>query len=115
MRDYLRLGLAVFEVYKANTNTGQAIIDRFESPYKVYRSIYDAYKRPSHAKVKAWETWQEWYRTLPAELGGHDVEKYGMFVSSRCTSNFTISAKLTKGERLIYLFITKDHNKAVIV
>lgn len=104
-----------FELINEPTKEGQAIIERFEHPYKRYTDIYDAYSYPSSRKVAIWDEWQQWFKNLPDSENGHEVIAWEMFIGSRCTSNFTISAMATKGNRAIYMYITRDHNKAVII
>ena len=115
MKNYLSLAGKHFEVVNPNTKEGQTIINRFEHPWKKYEDIYDAYTYPSLTKVDIWRTWKDWFTALPDTDGGHYLYGWDMFIQSKNIAAFSISAMIEKGNRLIYLYITKEHNKAVIV
>lgn len=114
-KKYLSFAGKDFELVNYTTKEGEAIVDRFEHPWKKYEDIYDAYTYPSKTKVDIWRSWYEWFKTLPDTDGGHYVYAWDMFIVSRNTSAFSISAMCEKGTRLLYFYITRDHAKVVIV
>ena len=116
-KSYLGLNGERFEVVNPFTKEGQAIIARLDGDniHRGYVDIFDAYGRPSEAKRLIWEYWRQWFLSCEGSDKNHDIYSYDMYIPSRCTSNFTISFYMTKGNRHLYGYITKSHNKVVIV
>lgn len=69
-----------------------------------YANIWDAYDRPSSAKVKAWD----YCRELCAEMGGYDL-----LISSRNTFQFSAVFKFMDDETGVvgYAYITRDYDR----
>lgn len=69
-----------------------------------YDSIWNAYEKPSAAKVKAWD----YCRELCAKLGGFDL-----IISSKNTMVFSVVFKFIDPETgaLSYAYITRDYDR----
>lgn len=111
---YLDFAGRRFELVNADTVAGQTIVNRCLSPVR-YSNIFEAYGRPSQTKVEIWDDWKEWFNNIRNIEQSHKTYSVFIFIYSRCTSNFTIVFNAVKGERNIFGYITKDHNKAVII
>ncbi len=69
-----------------------------------YGDIFDAYERPSAAKVRAWRDCER----LCEELSGYD-----MLISSRNTFSFSVVFRFDEPEtgEMCYAYITRDYNR----
>lgn len=111
---YLEFAGRRFELVNADSVAGKAIVNRCLSPIQ-YSNIYDAYDRPSQTKIEIWDDWKKWFDNIHNIEQSHKSYSGFMFIYSRCTTNFTIVFNAVKGERTIFGYISKDHNKAVII
>ena len=71
-------------------------------PWKVARDIFEAYGRPSAAKVRAWE----YCKQLCAEMDGYDLIICGW----NCMK-FSAYFKFFDGDKLCYAYITADYDR----
>lgn len=87
-----------FEVIRSR-HTRDRINKFIQAPRK---TLYDAYDKPSKAKIEIYEDWRSWY------CNSDDV--YGLSVISYSTQTFTLGAIYCDDEIDGYIKITKSHN-----
>ena len=72
-----------------------------------YMNIWQAYEKPSSAKVSIWNYWESFM--------GNDLYKFGVpFITGRNCFSFTICFNVFDAETLEWLgvaIITKEHNR----
>lgn len=95
-----------FELFKADAGASA----RFTGTGAAYDEIYEAYGRPSYAKVRIWHEWCDWCYTLnqngipcTLEIGSHSFQQ------------FSIYGKVQLGGHVYGLWITKCHNRAYLI
>lgn len=93
------------------TNDNQTISQSFESLQLDkkwgYSNIWNAYDRPSDAKVSIWHEWENWFRR------NFDKDHRDYFISSRNGYFFTIEGKIKLDDgTAYYLKITAYNNYA---
>ena len=106
-----------FQVKELTARESANMIDACNHLYK-YSDIYDAYKRPSEAKVSVWNEWVSWARDVNTFDGTYEV--HDLRIGSATCFMFTVLATIREfavdeiGNRLpvaTYLMVvTKYHN-----
>lgn len=67
-----------------------------------YGDIFEAYSKPSTAKVRAWE----YCKQLCKEVNGHDI-----IISARGCQTFSVCFKFEDNGRPCYAYITRDYDR----
>lgn len=77
-----------------------------------YSNIWNAYERPSWDKEKIWNNWYSWFNDCIRKYGYKRIDDFQMFIRSRNTFQFTISANIIDSEtgECLVLDITASHN-----
>lgn len=104
-RKTLEINGETFELFKSNLNEAESFTNG-----AVYDAIYEAYGRPSDAKVRVWHSWCDWCYTLnqngipcTLEIGSHN------------SMQFSIYGKVKFGGQVYSLWITRDHKRAYLI
>lgn len=71
-------------------------------------NITDLYNRPSNTKINIFSDWTKWYYEIEKISGRFGCMRGG-------SSTFSIGGYIETADNDIYLYITKNHNKAVLV
>lgn len=82
------------------------IIDDINSTY--LSSLFDIYNRPSNTKIDIFHEWSTWFEDIDAGAG-----RFGCLRGS--SNTFSIGAVTSYAGRELYFYITKDHNRVVVV
>lgn len=74
-----------------------------------YDTLWDAYDRPSTAKIEIYDTWKKWFIELGQSAG---VAGYDWWISSKNTFGFSITGYVVYEDGTAQAFyITRDHNR----
>lgn len=103
-QDYVLLNGESFKVLN-NLKSGKYMLENIKSPCKGYKSITDAYGRPSTRKIAIWENWVEWFHNT--------FESGEIVVASRNTNFFSIAFRGYTENRLYKGYITYTRNEVV--
>ena len=97
------IGGKAFEVHKSKMYPVACIyaFDRSE--------IFEHYDRPSQVKISIWNRWCDWCCDLMIE--GYDI---GIQIESANCFQFTITGRIEIEGEEVYLWITKNHNRAYV-
>ena len=104
-RKTLTINGETFELFKSDSHDKEIFTNG-----AVYDEIYEAYGRPSIAKVQVWRDWCDWCYTLN-QNGIPCTLKIG---SHNCMQ-FSIYGKVQVDDKVYDLWITRDHNRAYII
>ena len=105
-RKTLEINGEFFELFKADAGASA----RFTGTGAAYDAIYEAYDRPSIAKVQIWHDWCDWCYTLNQNGIPCTLE-----IGSHTFSQFSINGKIKFDGHVYDLWITKCHNRAYII
>lgn len=94
-----------FEVVNSETNTGLWIQSDVE--FSEFKTIYELYDRPSITKISIYNEWVKWFNELDGGV------TFGC-IRGNCNF-FSIGGLVRRDNELLYLFITKGHNRVVSV
>lgn len=103
-QDYVLLNGKSFKVLN-NLKSGKYMLENIESPCRGYRSIWDAYNRPSTAKESIWTDWVDWFNDT--------FESGEIVVYSRNSNFFSIAFRGYTENRLYKGYITYTRNEVV--
>ena len=73
------------------------LVNRFNYDNRIYVDIYDAYKRPSEAKVSAWNEWVDWARDVNTFDDTHEVKNLSICAINNQT--FSVCAIIREFDR----------------
>ncbi len=71
-------------------------VKRFNYDSRIYDDIYDAYKRPSEAKVSVWNEWVSWARDVNFFDGHYEVKN--LSICAHNNQMFTVCAIIREFE-----------------
>ena len=94
-----------FELFKSDSHDKEIVTNG-----AAYDEIYEAYGRPSIAKVQIWHDWCEWCYTL-----NQNGIPCTLKIGSHTFSQFSISGMVKFGGHVYSLWITRDHNRAYLI
>lgn len=72
-------------------------VNRFNYDSRIYADIYNAYKRPSEAKVSAWNEWVDWARDVNMFDDTHEVKNLSICAINNQT--FSVCAIIREFDR----------------
>ena len=102
--NYILLNGEKFKVLN-NLKSGQYMLENIDVPCKGYRSIWDAYNRPSTRKEGIWESWKKWF--------DETFTSGEMVVCSKNSNFFAISFRGYTDTRIYRGYITATRNEVV--
>ena len=96
------------EFEKINETTKQAAALVSDISRTTKKDIFGIYGRPSVTKIKIYQSWKNWYKGISDNDNNFGCMRGG-------SSTFSIGGIIEEANRTIYLYITKDHNRAVVI
>ena len=85
----LKIGWTHFRVKKLTARESANMIDAYNHLHK-YVDIYDAYKKPSEAKVSVWNSWGSWARDVNMFDDTYEVKN--LSICATTNQMFTVCA-----------------------
>lgn len=85
---------------------GKPMEHEFNSRYAKGKTIYEAYGKPSNAKISIWFNWVHWAN----ELNSQPDSDCGIWVESATSWIFTIAGSYGVGDKIYNIKITPSHN-----
>jgi hypothetical protein len=79
-----------------------------------YDDIYDAYARPSQEKRDIFFSWLDWVNELE-ETSDKINFLYDLKITGRNSNTFSLTGWVNISDIYIVIYITKSHNRAVVV
>ena len=106
----IELNGRIFEAREKYRDFKGETVEQYFNPRYTYNDIFDAYDRPSQAKIEIWNDWERWAR----EQG------FSVWIESRNCFMFTIGfvGYIHETDETITEYrgiITPSHNKVVII
>ena len=100
-KQYININGVSFEKVEGHTKEGQRVAN---ADYR-YHTIYDAYDKPSQAKIAIWEWWEQWANEANCTV----------WIASRNGFKFSIGFTGNYEGHNISGIITASYNKVVIL